>query len=199
MPKVCIMTSAHTSRDVRIYHKQAVSLAKAGYEVILLNNHETAEDENGIRLINVGAPYSTRRERIIKSPGVFFEAALKQKADIYHIHDPELIKTAVKLRRKTGASVIFDSHEDTPRQVLTKEYIPSAFRPICAWYMDRREKRASVKLSAIITATRHIEDVFKGYGCKKTVTVNNYPLLSEYSTDRPISREKENAVCYVGG
>ena len=33
MKKVCHMTSGHRSDDVRVFYKECVSLAKAGYDV----------------------------------------------------------------------------------------------------------------------------------------------------------------------
>ena len=36
MIRVCHMTSAHPAEDVRIFQKECVSLAKAGYDVYLV-------------------------------------------------------------------------------------------------------------------------------------------------------------------
>lgn len=40
MIKVCHMASAHGIEDDRIFHKECVSLAKAGYEVYLVERGE---------------------------------------------------------------------------------------------------------------------------------------------------------------
>lgn len=43
MIKVCHMTSAHGEEDVRIFHKECVSLAKAGYDTYLVERGESRE------------------------------------------------------------------------------------------------------------------------------------------------------------
>ena len=43
MIKVCHMTSAHAPGDVRIFHKECVSLGKSGYQVYLVQRGESYE------------------------------------------------------------------------------------------------------------------------------------------------------------
>ena len=40
MIKVCHMTSAHDGEDIRIFHKECMSLARAGYDVYLVQPGE---------------------------------------------------------------------------------------------------------------------------------------------------------------
>jgi len=42
--------------------------------------------------------------------------AYRQKADIYHFHDPELLTVGLVLRLLTKAKVIYDVHEDYRRK-----------------------------------------------------------------------------------
>ena len=45
-PRVCLITTVHEARDDRIFHKQALSLAQAGYDVALIAPWD-AETEAG--------------------------------------------------------------------------------------------------------------------------------------------------------
>src|SRR3982750_1681056 len=48
--RVVHLTSAHSAADVRIFHKECRSLARAGYEVIVIGNHPRNETVDGVRL-----------------------------------------------------------------------------------------------------------------------------------------------------
>ena len=54
--KVCLLTSAHPPLDVRIFHKEAKSLVKAGYDVTLIAQHNKEEIVDGIKIINLKKP-----------------------------------------------------------------------------------------------------------------------------------------------
>ncbi len=194
--KVCILTSVHTPKDVRIYQKQAKSLKRAGYDVVLVNPSLNEVDELGIELISADIAGLSRIKRMLCAPKKVYRIAKEIKADIYHFHDPELLGIGKKLSRQ--AKVIFDSHEDTPGQILSKDYIPKPFRKLISRVFGLKEKSSAKKLSAVVTATDTINGFFTAKGCQKVVTVNNYPILDEFEQDVPFEKRK-NAVCYVGG
>ncbi|MBR4867838.1 MAG: glycosyltransferase family 4 protein [Clostridia bacterium] len=194
--RVCILTSVHTPEDVRIYQKQAKSLRRAGYEVTLVNPSVTKTDALGIEFISADLIGIGRLKRMVQSPKKMYRIAKSVEADLYHIHDPELLSVGKKLQR--NAQVVFDYHEDTPGQILSKDYIPKAFRKIISWGFAFKEKRTAKKLSAVITATDTINGFFTAKGCKKVVTVNNYPILDEFQKDVSFEN-REDAVCYIGG
>jgi len=41
--KVCILTTVHPAFDTRIFHKQAKTLVRAGYDVTLIAQHDKNE------------------------------------------------------------------------------------------------------------------------------------------------------------
>ena len=107
--KVCILTSVHTPFDTRIFHKQAKSLLKAGYDVTLIAQHDKDELVGGIRMVALPKP----KNRLWRMLGTWrvFKLALKQKAEIYHFHDPELLPWGWLLARRSLAS---GSRESAP-------------------------------------------------------------------------------------
>ena len=63
MIKVCHMTSAHEEEDIRIFRKECVSLAEAGYDVYLVERVESYE-KNGVHIVGVGEIPTSRRRRM---------------------------------------------------------------------------------------------------------------------------------------
>ena len=50
--KVCHITSAHPDGDVRIFHKECVSLAEEGYDVSLVIPNTASRIENGVNIVS---------------------------------------------------------------------------------------------------------------------------------------------------
>ena len=94
-----------------------------------------------------------------KTVNQVLEHALKLNADIYHIHDPELLKIVKPLKRK-GKKVVYDVHEDLPRQILSKHWIPGILRKLISITTEVYENRISKKCDYIITATPFIKNRF---------------------------------------
>ena len=194
--KVCILTSVHPPFDTRIFHKEAKSLGKAGYDVTLIAQHERADVVDGIRIVPLPKP-KNRLERMTKTVWEAYRAARKIDADIYHFHDPELIPVGLLLKFH-GKRVIYDVHEDVPRQNLSKPYIPAVLRKPISLMIWALEAFSARRFDGVITATPFINRRFLELGAN-AVNVNNYPLASELYTAENQWKNKEKVVCYVGG
>jgi glycosyltransferase involved in cell wall biosynthesis len=194
--KVCILTSAHPPFDTRIFHKEARSLAKAGYEVSLIVQYDKDETVDGIRIVPLPTP-KNRLERITKTIWTTYRKALEIDADIYHFHDPDLILIGLLLNRR-GKRVIYDVHEDVPRQNLSKSYIPIVFRRPISLMIGVLEAFSAKRFDGVVTATPFINRRFLELGAN-AVNVNNYPLASELYTADNQWEKKEKAACYIGG
>ena len=194
--RVCILTSVHPAYDVRIFHKECRSLVSTGFQVILVVPHDYDETVEGIKIKAVPKP-KNRKERILKTIWQIYDIALSENADIYHIHDPELLKVGLRLKRQ-GKKVIYDVHEDLPRQIYNKGWIPKYLRGGVSFITERIENYAAGKVDAIICATPTIARRFKKIH-KMVVDIKNYPILNELYNEGTKWIEKEQAVCYVGG
>lgn len=196
MPKITHLTSVHPRFDTRIFHKMCTSLKANNYEVTLVvADGKKDEVLNGVSIFDVGSSKS-RRDRMMNAPARVLAKALELNSDLYHLHDPELIPIGLKLKR-LGKRVIFDSHEDVPKQILSKDYLSKPVRWVVSRSYSSYEARTCRKLDAIIAATPVIRDKFLSIN-KNTLDVNNFPLLHELENQTSWTQKKEE-VCYVGG
>lgn len=195
--RVVHLTSVHARTDSRVFNKQCRSLAKAGYEVTLVvaDGLGNAEFEQGLTIVDVGRP-TGRLDRMMNSTRRVFDRAVQLDADLYQFHDPELLPVGLRLKR-LGKRVIFDSHEDVPKQILGKTYLAAPVRYVIAGAFSRYEAWTVRKLDAVIGATPSITAKFQPLA-RRAVNVNNYPLLDELRNDTGWGG-KRREVCYVGG
>lgn len=107
---ICMLSSAHSAFDVRIFYKEAKSLSKAGYEVVIISQHDKEEIVDNIKIITLPMP-KNRFHRMTNIVWKLFKLALKEKADVYHFHDPELIPIGILLKLKR-MKIIYDVHGD---------------------------------------------------------------------------------------
>lgn len=193
MKKVCHITSAHGPEDVRIFHKQCVSLARAGYEVYLVQRGESYEKE-GVHLTGFGRPASNRLERMLFTARRAYQTALSVDADVYHFHDPELLPYGLKLKRR-GKKVIFDSHEDTLESIDEKTWIPAPMRKMVYLWFKRYQEKACRRVDAVIAVTPHMVDFFRRFN-PMTVQVSNFPILNRSVVPPDISSK---TLVFAGG
>lgn len=194
--KVVHLTSVHSRYDIRIFQKQCRTLSKAGYDVTLIvADGKGDENTGGVQILDVGKP-TGRLGRIFKTTQCIYNRALSLDGDIYQFHDPELFPVGVKLKN-AGKVVVFDSHEDVPKQLLSKPYLHPLIMRIISVAFSIYERFACKKLDYIFAATPFIRDKFLKMN-SASVDINNFPMVGELDAALPWD-EKNNEVCYVGG
>lgn len=198
MTKVCHMTSVHEAEDMRIFHKECTSLAKAGYDVYLIAPGESYE-KNGVHIIGIGRPSGGRLNRMTVFSKKVFLAALTVDADVYHFHDPELLPWGSKLKKK-GKKVIFDSHEWYVMQLRTKYYLPPWFSILVSKIYAAYERHVLPQLDAVILPGKiEGKNPFQGL-CARTPIISNAAILDQfYRRYDPTIPRKKRQICYVGG
>ena len=169
-PKVVHLTSVHPALDGRIFQKECRSLAEAGYRVTLIAPHEKDEELDGVTIHAVARPRS-RLARVTRTTTAILRAAVGQQADIYHLHDPELLPVGLLLRLR-GKRVVYDAHEDLSRQMEHKRWIPRWLRPLAACGAGLIEKALARAVDGLVAATPVIA---RRFPAKKTRLLRNFP------------------------
>lgn len=196
--KVCILTTVHPSQDSRIFQKEAMTLLRAGYAVTLIAQHEKDETIEGIKIIAL----PKAKNRLHRFFGLTFKAfsqALKHDADVYHLHDPELLPAGVILKLLKRKKIIYDAHEDYQKQTLSKLYIPRIARKSIAFLIKATEYVVSFFFDGIVTATDDISKNFSYH--KRAISVKNFPMISSFTLAKRNNADQKGLLdlIYIGG
>jgi len=177
--RVVHLTSVHRPRDVRIFHKEARAAAGAGASAW------------------VGAPATPiPRAHRLAAGWRLARAARARDADVYHVHDPELLPAALWLARSTGSPVIYDVHEYLGQTTRTKRWLPAPLRRPLAMGVERAERWAAGRLDGVVTANEDLAARFAAAGAN-AVAVTNSPWSDAFP--EPAPPPDAPVVLYVGG
>lgn len=135
MPKICMVSVQHSPLDDRIIYKEAMSLQKAGFDVVQVCAADPdgfVYDIGGKTILNPNREQEMVFEgiatKMVKLPNGFLEKAFNKlflgrfvrefiealrsfKADVLHAHEPISYYLAHCATVGTQTQVIFDSHE----------------------------------------------------------------------------------------
>jgi glycosyltransferase involved in cell wall biosynthesis len=194
--RVVHLSTQHRALDVRIYQKECRTLAARGFETHLIVGDPPAQALDGVQFHRFDKPHSTFRPgRIVGRLARAYEMAADLRADVYHFHDPELIPVGLLLKQR-GARVVYDVHEDAPLEALTLNKDRPVEGRVKAGVWRAMEEIARRCLDAFVCATPHIAGKFPR---RRTVTVQNYPLLAEFTAGPKPYQERPPHVIYAGG
>lgn len=196
---ICHVSSVHPRYDARIFYKMCLSSALLGYKTnLVVADGLGFEEKNNICIYDVGKE-SSRLKRMVFSTFKVCETSLKTNAKVYHLHDPELLIVALILKIK-GKVVVFDSHEDVPKDILSKRYVPFPLRYAVSYVYQVVENFISSRLDAVVTPTDTISNRFKNIN-SYVETLKNYPLLTEfYNSDQYVRNQHKSKriIIYIG-
>ena len=188
--KVCHVTSVHDTFDDRIFSKECLSLTDE-YDVYLIASNAISQQNGSVHIVGVPMP-EKRLKRVLYLHRIF-DAMLVVDADIYHFHDPELMRLGIKIKRH-GKKIIFDSHEDVPMQILQKVWIPTFLRKLLSKVYACIERGSLSKYDALISVTPTIVERLKEFNAN-TYQITNYPYFEERSDNR----QWGHSICFAGG
>jgi glycosyltransferase involved in cell wall biosynthesis len=148
-----------------------------------------------VRVVGV-TPSRRRFARITLGAFRTFVAVLRERADVHHFHDPELIPVGLLLRA-LGKKVVYDVHETNWATIRHKHYLPRWIRPGLAWILRKVELASARYFSGIVAATPAISDQFGDIRTPRVV-VQNFPQLDLIWKVSPLHSRPPLAI-YAGG
>ena len=195
--KITIVAPIHIYSDVRVFQKEAKTLAASGYQVTLIAKSDGPRWEDGVKI--VPAPIASNRVmRFLTWFGVL-RLALAQRADVYHLHNPDTIPVAFALKfcRKR---VIYDTHENFAQFILIKHWIPRVLRPVLALVVSWLEAAVSrVVDRSIATEAGVVQRLGPNAVLIENPPVTQGRLIDDaHAAAKKLTRGPEFRVIYVG-
>jgi len=193
--KIYHISTVHERTDERILKKECISLVKAGFDVsFVIADGKGNEEKSGVKIIDAGNINGNRIKRFFKGIKLVRKIIRQDKPDVVHFHDPELLLLVIFFAKKT--IMIYDSHENLPKQILSKPHLYAWIRKpvakLAAWF----EKIAARKIYGIISVTEEIVERFKKYN-PNAILIRNYPVLESFED---IDWNLKNGdIIYAGG
>lgn len=195
------VSSAHPWTDNRVHLRAAASAAKAGYRTALIavatagasadRDWDQPDPATGVYVRRI--PARRRGHRVLVSSAQAIRAALSSRAQIVHLHDPELV-WAVPVLRSLHRTVVYDAHEDLPVQVLGKEYLGPITRRVSV-VAARAVLLVAHRSHVVVAATPTIARRFRR---DRTALVRNVPQLRDADVNASPAAHRPRAVVYIG-
>jgi glycosyltransferase involved in cell wall biosynthesis len=123
--------------------------------------------------------------------------ALKQNCHLYHFHDPELLLVGYLLKL-FGKKVIYDVHEDLPKQIYNKNYLPKILIPIISTIIKFLENFFCKKFDGVITVVPTINNrLLKSNS--NTIMFRNFPDINLVDSAKVLKKNKNiSTIIYPG-
>jgi glycosyltransferase involved in cell wall biosynthesis len=194
---VCIFTTVHRPTDVRVFHREARTLAAAGHSVTLLAHGDFVRQES-FGVIIKGIPRARNRFFRLLSIFKFAGRCLKERAEVYHFHDLELLPLGVLLKWITGKRVIYDCHENYPEAAFERAWYPDWLKPWVSTLIAAIEPALARRLDIVICVVPDQQQRFEEKGCR-TLLLRNLPRLEIFASAFEKKLPKLNRLIYLGG
>lgn len=192
-------TTVHPRDDSRMRDKQLASLkSEFGGSVALYVQDGLGNEIDrraGFPIVDTGRSPKGALRRMVVGGWRMFNAVRKARPKVAHFHDPELLPWAIPLAF-WGIKVVYDVHEDYPRQIANISRLPVWIRALAQPVIAMTEWVGSRLIAGVVAVTPTIAVRFPS---RKTVLIRNYPLLDEMlvPNSKPI-RERGREFAYVG-
>lgn len=170
-----LILAKHFTADPRMFERQARSLADAGYAVHIIalrQDPPPREYPNVVEVQGLNVPRS--RLHLFRFVADVYKLAKHIKADVVHIHDPDLIPVALLLKLRNGSKIIFDIHEDHAKSIAQNQWLPGLLRKPISLTFRLIEQMALRYFDALVLAA---SDLVGSYRHRNSVVAANFPRV----------------------
>ena len=196
---ICHISTVHKLFDNRIFFKECISLSEEGYITHLLISNKKNTEIKKIKISKLPL-WKNRIIRFLIKDLIALAKALRINADIYHIHDPELLWYGWIIRKIFKKKVIYDVHEFVREQIENKGWLKRIhLSKLFSRLYVMLEKYLIKSFNAIILAVPEMVGTYSYY--KNKVVLRNLPILKKIQNAvQQETREKhmKKVVIYPG-
>jgi glycosyltransferase involved in cell wall biosynthesis len=174
--KVLMLTVLNPAFHSRIFFKECLTLAQAGFQMYLAAPYpfERPFHREKVVIIPVTPFHRLSLRRIIIGFYYLF-LAFRIRPDIIHIHTPELLWVGWLLLKILRVKLIYDMHEDYAQNILYYQGWPWVLRPVLAALVRKIELATAPDLTGVIYAESCFDNILS-VTAEKRVVIRNLHL-----------------------
>ena len=196
MKKICNLATVHPRNDARIFRKECF-VETRHYEVHYITCDGKGDEVNeGVHIHGV-EKFKSKILRAMFAPFMVYRKAKVVDADIYVLHDPELLLIALLLQRRNKC-VIWDCHEYYEEGLSETQWFPFFLRKILIYFFKRMVHIVAPHLDGIITISNALVENFKKLRVKNVFLLRNFALLKEFSAVKIPDFKHAKHILYAG-
>lgn len=190
------LTTTHEGLDPRVFQKEARSMRAAGMDVTVVAVHDGSEVIDGISVLGI-RKNSRISGRLFGGIAEILERIPESGADIYHIHDIELVVVGLWLKLR-GKKVVFDVHEDFAALASDRDWVSPYLAHVVGFIVRFLNRLSSRYFDLIVAATPKIATL---YSPDKTIIVRNMPRTEDFAGGEQGAApgERPPHFAYIGG
>lgn len=171
--------------------REAGTLADAGWDVSFVSwikGHDVSPAESRFPVTRIrmpvpplGSSFIRRAMTYIRATTAVARATTAVRPDLLVAHDLEILRAAVQAHRRTGAPILYDSHEDWPALIAENSSLEG-------WSAQIQERRHCRHVAQVLTVSDPIASKFRAMGKPVTVLYNARPSAEVQRAERDVSR-----------
>lgn len=188
------LSSVHRADDLRIFTKEACSLAKAGFIVSLIAQAEKDERKKNVSIYHL-RQVTKRWHRIFRLWDIW-RLVRRLKPKLVHLHDPELLLLVPFMKQRFSVPVIFDAHEIVAKDIRSKYWLPVWLRPVLASLYTVFERILFQWIDGLVIVSDQFISDYAAFPQNRIAVVRNYPVFAEMPAKR-IEKNRAKLI-YVG-